>query len=251
MGFSPTTKRYLLSASGNECAFPTCQNKIFDLETMSFIGEISHIKGNKKGSARYDPKQSEQDRQSFYNGIVMCGNHGTTIDKSLDLANYTVKVLTQWKEDHETKIAEQRDRSWISPPNSISSGALVFPHGRLVIKYWIDKKGNYQIYSEEKLKIVNALKEFQSVLSDWNTTISALKSNEDVTAGSIMQQQYARRFADIDNVTALLFQMMLETPNITFGEFIQFLAPGQDLTQAIKEAIERRNSRTYSFWKVN
>src|SRR5437899_2431198 len=70
----PTVKR-LFKVSGDCCAFPKCKVPVIDPETHSIICEICHIKGEKPGSARFDPDQLPRDRQSFDNLILMCGQH--------------------------------------------------------------------------------------------------------------------------------------------------------------------------------
>ena len=51
--YSDSTLKKLFSLSGNICAFKSCNSKIID-EFESVIGEISHIEGEKLGSARYN-----------------------------------------------------------------------------------------------------------------------------------------------------------------------------------------------------
>lgn len=248
MGFNDTTKRYLLSSCGNKCAFPSCNKQIFDLKLKSFIGEICHIKGNKEGSARYDPNQSKKERQSYYNGIVMCRIHAKVIDSSLDVEKYTAELLTQWKHEHETTVVNDSDKSWIMPPNSIYNSFLQLKSGKLVIHFYYDVNGIPQVYSEEKLKILNSLMHLQFALSDAGTLMNALKSNPEAKAKDFLQQSYGKiANIDTDGFTSHVYKTMLETPNITFSDFIQFLAPNQDLTSPIKEAAARRNARK-TFW---
>ena len=93
---TPTVKR-LFAVSGNQCAFPKCPQTLVDGETVT--GKICHIKGNKKGSARYDETQSNEDRHGFANLILMCGKHHDVIDD--DEEAYTVDRLLRMKANHE------------------------------------------------------------------------------------------------------------------------------------------------------
>jgi hypothetical protein len=97
-----TVKR-LFAVSGNRCAFPNCENSLVDAASGEVTGEICHIKGDKTGSARYDPNQSEEERQGFGNLVLMCSIHHTVIDDDVD--SYTVARLHEIKAKHEAAYA--------------------------------------------------------------------------------------------------------------------------------------------------
>jgi len=92
----PTVKR-LFAISGNQCAFPKCQEPLVVGDTVT--GKICHIQGKKDGSARYAPSQSDEDRHGFENLILMCGKHHDVIDD--DEESYTVERLVRMKAEHE------------------------------------------------------------------------------------------------------------------------------------------------------
>lgn len=79
--YSDSTLKKLFSLSGNICAFKSCSLKIID-EFESVIGEISHIEGEKLGSARYNSNMTDHQRNSFENLILLCPTHHTQIDKN-------------------------------------------------------------------------------------------------------------------------------------------------------------------------
>lgn len=106
----PTIKR-LFALSGNRCAFPDCKNPVVVLP-RTVIGRVCHICGDKPGSKRYDPAQSEAERQGFDNLILLCGYHHDVIDG--DESTYTVQVLREIKRLHEssaTRTPEISDSS--------------------------------------------------------------------------------------------------------------------------------------------
>lgn len=104
-----TVKR-LFALSNNRCAFPRCISPII-VPSGSVIGKICHINARNKGGPRYDAKQSDDERNSFANLVLMCGNHHDQIDKQPEL--YTAEVLREIKENHEKKgrIEIQQDDS--------------------------------------------------------------------------------------------------------------------------------------------
>jgi len=63
------------------------------------VAHVCHICADKPGGPRFDPEQTEKDRQDYENLIVFCPNHHTLIDN--DEATYTVTVLKEMKRQHE------------------------------------------------------------------------------------------------------------------------------------------------------
>ena len=99
---SPTQKtiKHLFSVSGNRCAFPNCESPLVE-ESGTVTGEISHIKAVSENGPRFDPKQSDEDRHSFKNLILLCGRHHTIIDSEIE--HYSVAILSEMKHLHEKK----------------------------------------------------------------------------------------------------------------------------------------------------
>ncbi len=102
---SASTVKRLFAKSSDRCAFPRCVASLTYGETL--IGEICHIKGDKPGSPRYDSGQSDEDRQSYDNLIILCPNHHTVIDDDEDA--YTVTRLQKMKFNHEQSSAALPD----------------------------------------------------------------------------------------------------------------------------------------------
>jgi hypothetical protein len=67
----------------------------------TLIGEVCHIKGARPGSARYDPDQTDVERHSNANLLLMCPTHHTVIDD--DEEAYTAKRLSDIKVAHESQ----------------------------------------------------------------------------------------------------------------------------------------------------
>lgn len=100
-GPSLKTIKRLFAVSGNRCAFPKCPAELVSEGTI--VGEICHIKAASTGGPRYDPKQSDEERHSFENLILLCGKHHTVVDD--DVEAYTVSRLTEMKAVHEALAA--------------------------------------------------------------------------------------------------------------------------------------------------
>lgn len=70
-------------------------------EDKSIIGEICHIEGEKKGSTRYNPNMSDEQRNNIDNLILLCPTHHTMVDKNPQ--QYTTDNLKKMKYENEMK----------------------------------------------------------------------------------------------------------------------------------------------------
>lgn len=66
------------------------------------LGEAAHIRAARNG-ARFDKNMNDQQRASVDNGIWLCANCHTLIDKN-NGADFSVSQLERWKADHEKMI---------------------------------------------------------------------------------------------------------------------------------------------------
>lgn len=82
MGVTQVTKKKIFAASGNECAFPDCNEEIVDIEEEMVIGVIAHIRARCEDGPRYDPDMTDDERDDFSNLMVLCPTHHTRIDKN-------------------------------------------------------------------------------------------------------------------------------------------------------------------------
>jgi hypothetical protein len=95
-----STIKRLFALSRNRCAYPSCQNLLIDADG-AFSADVCHIKGENPTAKRYDPAQSDKERRSIGNLIVLCRYHHGIIDD--EDAIYSVEVLTEMKRRHEAK----------------------------------------------------------------------------------------------------------------------------------------------------
>lgn len=103
---SPSAKtiKQLFALSKNQCAFPKCPLPIVEEASNTVIGEICHIKARSPGGPRYDSGQTDEERHSFENLVLMCSIHGKIIDE--DEGSYTVERLCEIKAAHESGSIE-------------------------------------------------------------------------------------------------------------------------------------------------
>ena len=89
----PTIKK-LFALSGNICAFPSCQTPLVE-DSGTVTGKICHIKAKNKNGPRYDKKQTDEERNSYENLILLCGRHHDIIDKEFVI--YDAQTLFEMK----------------------------------------------------------------------------------------------------------------------------------------------------------
>ena len=120
------TKIIVWTASAGLCSKckKTLLKTLTDSSDLSAQGEIAHIEGENEGSKRYNPEQTEKDRNSFPNLVLMCPNCHTEIDN--DSMQYTVVALKFLKLEHE---------SWVKQKLNIASYSITFSELEVVLRY--------------------------------------------------------------------------------------------------------------------
>jgi hypothetical protein len=99
---STTTLTKLILASAAKCAFPGCNQQL--IENDQLIGQICHIEAASSGGQRYNPDQSDDERRSYENLILLCANHHKVTD---DESEYTVEKLKAMKKAHEQQVEDE------------------------------------------------------------------------------------------------------------------------------------------------
>jgi hypothetical protein len=109
--FKQKTKDAVAARAGWHCSFTGCGSSTVgpsdeSPENVTMIGKAAHIAGAApgRGSRRYDPSMTKEQRTNISNAIWLCGVHADLIDR--DDVKYTVAVLCQMKLAHETSQAE-------------------------------------------------------------------------------------------------------------------------------------------------
>lgn len=89
----------LFGLSRQACFYRGCEAKIADVRWPTVNGEVAHIRGERPGSARYDPDQSEAERQAFENLMVLCPSCHKRVD-DLEPADHPVERLEEMRRRH-------------------------------------------------------------------------------------------------------------------------------------------------------
>lgn len=97
---TPEVLRELYLLSGNNCAMPNCKHVIIDRAGV-VVGHICHIEAAMPDGPRFNESQSNEERRSLANLVLMCAGHHAQIDSKKHEKEYTVSKLKRIKEVHE------------------------------------------------------------------------------------------------------------------------------------------------------
>jgi hypothetical protein len=106
---STATAKQLFALSGNRCSFPGCGRQIVDPATGDLQGAITHINAVSPGGPRYDPTQTDEQRQRVENLILLCHDHHAEIDRNTD--SYSVEFLRGVKAANEGHFQQGKEPS--------------------------------------------------------------------------------------------------------------------------------------------
>jgi hypothetical protein len=106
--FSPDTINLLAFRACLICNNPSCATVTVgpsdaqgDLAIK--LGEAAHIHAKRPGQARYDGGMTDKQRAAVDNGIWLCANCHTMIDKNGG-KDFPIEILIEWKRKHEEVI---------------------------------------------------------------------------------------------------------------------------------------------------
>ncbi len=170
------TIRSLFAKSGNQCAFPGCQNELVDKDN-EFIAQICHIAAANEGGERFDPSMTDEERREYDNLVLLCYPHHV---KTNNVRNYSVKSLTEMKKSHENKfktspfnIPEETIRSIVSDQLQFSNEirAINREHLKeLEVSLEVSFDSNPQIHSK---KIEESTKYLEDLLDQVDRFLSS------------------------------------------------------------------------------
>ena len=167
--FSAQVVRTLAERSGGKCAI--CRAPTWGPNDSQFkstnIGQAAHITAAAPGGPRYDPNISPQTRSSALNGIWLCANCHTIIDKNVQ--EYPVEKLRDIKKKAESEAkaelgvaAKKRDALHDNSPITIATSATAIMEIRKVKASLKDLMQDQEPQTHpsdllEKLKYINVV----------------------------------------------------------------------------------------------
>ena len=108
--YSQKTLKILFGLSGNQCAHPKCTNNVIEPATeksdAAVIAQICHIYAISDDGPRGKAGLTNEELNSPENLILLCPTHHTVVDNQYE--NYPAEMLKQWKQDHKSRVVENR-----------------------------------------------------------------------------------------------------------------------------------------------
>ena len=159
-----TTIKALFAKSGNQCAFPECEEHLIDDE-RNCIGELCHIEAVNKNGPRFNHDSDDEYRRSYNNLILLCPTHHRKIDKS---NKFSKKDLKEMKISHEKKFEHSTFH--------INNEALTKFMNEMN-RYWIDiEKSNQTWQSKFSLAMdIDVKRDFFQAMNSMHKLINNIK----------------------------------------------------------------------------
>ena len=147
-----------------------------------------------------------------------------------------------------------KDNNWVKPPNIIAKkGPDNVPHK---LSYWIDKNGKYQLYTKEQLATCNILTNLNLIIVKSLVLMDTLKKmDENAKIRTLIKQDYSKFDAKESSIFNHFITLMAAVPDITFGEFLEFLSGDTDSQvlnkmgkKTLKEAMQGKGETVTTFY---
>jgi hypothetical protein len=182
------TFRELYLKSGNECAFPGCDRRIMNSEGV-FISQLCHIESALPGGERFNGRQTNEERRSFANLMLMCHEHHKITN---NVNEYPVERLRQIKAEHEAKFTNVVETIMQSFIDHAADRVLNLPS------------------TFEAMNRVNGLRlspeEIAGIIPEYNEIFERIRSIPESTRG-LLSVAISRGKEGHDSVTAMIYDI--------------------------------------------
>lgn len=199
--FTAKTVDILAKRVGYLCSNPTCRKATVGPNTAkdraTIVGVAAHITAASAGGPRYDGALTIEQRKDIENGIWLCVNCSTLIDKDPDAFN--IAMLNDWKEFSENEMNKQLLGVELKTERPFIEADLIWSNSQRWNKGYSYKNkelyGNVIVLGENKPIIIWNLV--------WNFKI-ALYNNSRFPAFNIKIEQIAgTNFSSIDSLSKI------------------------------------------------
>lgn len=242
MAVDETTRRKVLSASGNQCAHPHCEELILDLEHQTIIGQICHIKGSKPKAPRYDLTQSKLERDHYDNLIVLCPKHHKIIDDNPE--QYPFELLLDWKQSHEHRVSNIEDKGWLGKKKTVIYVEPGKPH--VGFEFWTNREGEDQLYTPIQYANHSALSEFNTLIGSLHSFLTAVSHLEHDNQMPYIQNKYQKlvKHYEKSGLVETLYKRLFELQDLTVLDLAVANTQGKYYTNVDSISEEGRKIRT-------
>jgi hypothetical protein len=203
--FTKQTTDILAKRVGYLCSNPSCRNPTVgpndNPEKATIIGIAAHITAASPQGPRYDETLDESERKHINNGIWLCSNCATLIDK--DKAAFPVEILLEWKNEAETELREKlkgTSNTIIKKDVPFLEADLIWNHGGRRNRGYSDKNPTELDDNGQLVYTISFLDAIVYWALDWNFSFT-IHNNSRVPAYNISIETIGDiRFSKITNL---------------------------------------------------
>lgn len=232
--------------SNPECRVPTI-GPATNSDRAASIGVAAHITAAAVGGPRYDAYLSEKARKSMGNGIWLCSNCSTVIDK--DVERYTVDLLKLWKQEAEQQAKQELGKKLPSRNDAIDTLTTAFTgtSARLIP----DAISNIHKASTNALEALDPRFVVKSVFTEGMTQFG-LFPKQDVAVTMKIQRERAQEFADKYNqLIEHGFDLTIDGAAISFEGSKLLEEISSNLVNGTFKLTSHKKKATQKIWLVN
>lgn len=238
------TVRQILALSGNQCAFPGCTEKVVNNDG-ALVSQICHIEAAEVGGERFNENQSDEERRSFENLVILCYRHHVETD---DVEKFPVEEMKKIKANHEKLFAQQPFNSTDDTVEQLISNSFSFENtsdgvqvnsmGNSGNQFFNNAGGNqFIVYEEKEEKDFGIIDEiFTYILSQKPPVVEGAQAEID-KAFLVLKEKVELNFdSDVrDAVTETLFNVWGQKELV--GKFVGIM--GDENPLRIKALIDK------------
>lgn len=187
--YTKKTLKRLFALSGNQCAFPGCQERLVNTEN-ALESNICHIEAAKVGGERYNPDMTDVQRADYANLILLCRQHH---DLTNDVQKYTVDVLRKMKQEHESSYLNKQIQSNPSMLRNVINAIseISFDH--------LDGSETLNVYNPKEKLDYNSVKTNYAIIQEYKVYHEKINSlyDELEIQGSIKKEKLLNNIKQI------------------------------------------------------
>jgi len=200
--------------------FPGCHQNLVD-EHGNIFAQICHIEAAEKGGERYNPDQTDEERRSVSNLVLLCANHHI---ESNNVEIWTVEKLKKIKDEHEKLYLTNQ----FIVSDEVAQKTLFF---ELLdnVKTELDKE-----QASDAQKILQSIKDIISSLNDENLSIEyevlecrCLQKLEKIDEAKEKYESLTKRFPKDPRAFLYLAEICLNDKD--FGKNLELLQKAEGI----------------------
>lgn len=233
--------RALFARSGNKCAFPGCPAQLVNEKNL-FVAQVCHIEAAEPKGERFNSNQSDEQRRSYDNLILLCYPHHVETD---DARQYSTERLRSIKAEHERVFGQKLFQIDESLLHKVSAEMTEYwshidhlhkeHHVVSELAIEIDVKATYLTLADQATSLVSNLSDIQ----DYLIKSDRLRAEQEAVTGTERgPNDFEMLYLGLTNTITKLSVTLVQMEIRYLEEFIK-LNPSDSLA---RQRLEERKS---------